>query len=65
MKSDEKPIAVTTKKACEMLNCSRTTFYKNFKSKLEVHKLDLKTNLFTLESVQKLIDETRKFKIVD
>lgn len=58
MNTEEKTKVVTTKKACELLNCKRTKFHQSYRKKLKVFKSENGYNTYYLLSqIQKLVSE--------
>jgi len=52
----DKPKVVTTKKACELLECSRQTFYKRYRHQLKPYMTQSEwQNLYMLSDVEELM----------
>lgn len=51
---------VTTKKACELLECSRTLFYLKYKPKLKQLPPDGRRALYLYDEVMKVAEEAKK-----
>ena len=59
---------VTLKKACEMLDCTRVTFYKNYEKQLTKIDKHGRNRLFILTEIENLVEEKnsvhKKYNII-
>lgn len=55
----EKIKVVTTKKACELLNCSHPTFYQKYKQRVKQYPSIGKSSLFSYDDVMIIVEENK------